>query len=616
MKKLFLDNLKILFPSIVALIISSLMWDKIKFEYNNPNQIIGYYSIFKYSALNDNVRYVFFIGLPILTYLISFIFFKKITFKSFNEALIFDQNYRKNENMSLYFLFYFIFIIFTFSIASEFNENLIDLFHEGQALSGALNLRLNNELWSGSFIITGLFVDLLNANISWNLFGLKSLSSYRLYIEILNLLTIFVIITFIFNLINGSNLNKNLKTVFFIFFCFFIYFFVDKVSFNYRELPIFLFLLFVHKIFINKKSIYLYSFILGVLPILSLLWSLDRGVFIIFAYLPLVLILGINRKINELFIIIASCIFSILVFYFSIGSIEFYYFLSNSKDILSSSDLLNGIIHPTPFTNEHGSARATKNLLLIILNGILMINYLYKKKSNLNKNSILFILVFYFLSLIFYKIGLTRSDGGHIKQGGSLNTIIFVYLVIYNILFLIHHKKYLKELNTNFYKYMNILFIFIFFAINVPNDYLRNTYNIKSRIVDYINIPDKNFLKKDEILLIKELKLLTKKQECFQVFSYETAISYYLDKPTCTKFYHIMNMGFKKNQLLFIDELKKSKPKFIVSGGNYQNIGNMKGRNKTELSAKDRFLYIDNFISNNYQLYKTIDKWNILILNK
>ena len=407
-----------------------------------------------------------------------------------------------------------------------------------------------------------------------------------------------------------------MKTLFFIFFCFFIYFFVDKVSFNYRELPIFLFLLFVHKIFINKKSIYLYSFILGVLPILSLLWSLDRGVFIIFAYLPLVLILGINRKINEISIMIASCIFSIFVFYFSIGSIEFYYFLSNSIDILSSSDLLNGIIHPTPFTNEYGSARATKNLLLIILNGILMINYLYKKESNLNKNSILFILVFYFLSLIFYKIGLTRSDGGHIKQGGSLNTIIFVYLVIYNILFLIHHKKYLKELNTNFYKYINILFIFIFFAINVPNNYLKNTYNIKSRIVNYINIPDENFLKKDEILLIKELKLLTKKQKCFQVFSYETAISYYLNKPTCTKFYHIMNMGSKKNQLIFIDELKKSKPKFIVSGGNYQNIGNMKGRNKTELSAKDRFLYIDNFISNNYQLYKTIDKWNILISNK
>jgi len=615
MKKLFLDNFKISFPSIVALIVASLLWDKIKFEYNNPNQIIGYYSIFKYSALNDNVRYIFFISLPILTYLISFIFFKKLTFRSFKESFIFDENYRKNENISLYFLFCFIFIIFTFSISNEFNKNLIDLFHEGQALSGALNLRLNNELWSGSFIVTGLFVDILNANISWNLFEVKSLSSYRLYIEILNSITIFVILTFIFNLINGSNLKKNLKIIFFIFFCFFIYFFIDKVSFNYRELPIFLFLYFVHKIFINKQSIYFYCFILGILPILSLLWSLDRGVFVIFAYLPLLIILGINRKINEISLIIITCIFSILVFYFFIGSIEFNYFLSNSIDILSSSDLLNGIIHPTPFTNENDSSRATKNLLLIIFNGIFLINYLFRRKSNLNKDSILFILIFYFLSLIFYKIGLTRSDGGHIKQGGSLNTIIFVYLFIYNILFLIDQNKYLKKLKPNFFKYLNIFLIFIFFVINVPSNFLENIYNIKNRVVNYVNTPDETFLKEDEIILIKELKSLTKNEKCFQVYSYETAISYYLNKSTCTKFYHIMNMGLKKNQLLFIDELKNTKPKFILSGGNYQDIGNMKGQNKTELSPKDRFPYIDNFISNNYRIYKTIDKWNILIAN-
>jgi hypothetical protein len=616
MKKLFLDNLKILLPSILSLIISSLMWDKINFEYNNPNQIIGYYSIFKHSALNDNIRYIFFIGLPILTYLISFIFFKKLTFKSFNEALIFDQNYIKNENIPLYYLFYFIFIVFTFSIASEFNKNLIDLFHEGQALSGALNFRLNDELWSGSFVVTGLFVDIFNANISWNLFGIKSLSSYRLYIEILNLLTIFVIITFIFNLINGSNLNKNFKIFFFVFFCFFIYFFIDKVSFNYRELPIFLFLFFVYKIFVNKKTTYLYYLILGILPILSLLWSLDRGVFVILTYLPLFIILGINGKIKEISLIIITFLFSILVFYFSIGSNEFNYFLSNSIDILSSSDLLNGIIHPTPFTNEYGSSRATKNLLLIILNGIFVINYLFKKNSNLNKNSILFILIFYFLSLIFYKIGVTRSDGGHIKQGGSLNTIIFVYLIIYNILFSIDQNQYLKKFNLNYSKYFNMFLIFIFFVINVPNKYFENIYNINNRITNYINIPDESFLKKDEILLIKELKLLTKNQICFQVYSYETAISYYLDKSTCTKFYHIMNMGLKKNQLLFIDELKNTKPKFILSGGNYQNIGNMKGRNKTELSARDRFPYIDNFILYNYRVYKTINKWNILIINE
>ena len=72
-------------------------------------------------------------------------------------------------------------------------------------------------------------------------------------------------------------------------------------------------------------------------------------------------------------------------------------------------------------------------------------------------------------------------------------------------------------------------------------------------------------------------------------------------------------MGPKKNQFLFIEQLKKTKPKFILIGGNYEKIGNMKGRNNIELSAKDRFPYINQFIIENYEIFKEIDKWKILI---
>lgn len=613
MKKLFLNNLKILFPSIIALIIASLLWDKIKFNFNNPHQIIGYYSIFQYSALNDNVRYIFFISLPILSYLISFIYFKKLKIESLKEAFCFNKNSIKNENISKYYLLSLILIIFFCSISHEFNESFIDLFHDGQALSGALNFRLNKELWSGSFVVTGLFVDILNANISWELFKVQSLSSYRLYIEILNLITSFLILIFIFDLINDSNLKKNLKIFFFISFIFFIFFSIKDVSFYYRELPIFLFLYFVHKVFMNRKFVGLNCLVLGLIPLFALLWSLDRGVFITFTYIPFLIILVFNQKLHEVSFIVFSGIISFLVFFFFIGSVEFNYFLSNSLDIILNSDLLNGIRHPIPFTNEYGSSRATKNLLLIIFNGILIINYLLNKKTNLQKNLVLFIFIFYFLSIVFYKIGLTRSDGGHIKQGGSLNLIVFLYLLIHNFLFYIDKKKYLKNLKENFFKYLNILLISIFFLINIPNNFFENILNIKSRLVNYINMPDETFLKKDEIKIINELKLLTKDEKCFQVFSYETAISYYLNKSSCTKFYHIMNMGPKRNQLLFINELKKTNAKFILIGGSYENIGNIKGRNQIELSSKERFPYINNFISKNYKIYKTINKWNILI---
>ena len=612
MWKFIFEHLKILFPSFIAILISTLLWNKINFEYNNPNEIIGYYSIFKYSALNDNIRYVFFIGLPLLTYFFSYIFFKKISLKTIKNALVLSKNYQKNDNISLTFFNCIILIIITFFLAGEFNNSLIDLFHEGQALSGALNFKLKNELWSSSFIVTSLFVDILNANISWILTNKQSISSYRIFIEILDTLTLFIILLFLFNFINNLNLSKNFRVLFFLFFCFFIFYYIDQVAFGYRELPVFLFLYFVHKIFLNKNYNFFYYFILGLLPIFSLLWSLDRGIFIVITYIPFLIILSINQKFYEILTIILTNLFSLIFFYFFVGTIEFNNFITNSLDILVGSDLLNGIIHPTPFTKEYGSARATKNLLLIIINGILIINYLFKKQTNLSRNSILFVLVFYFMSIVFYKIGVTRSDGGHIKQGGSLNTILFLYLIFYNFLIFISQKKIFFENRLN---YFNLILCLIFFTINAPDNYLRNIIDIKSRITNYINLPDENFLTKEEIFLVNELRVLTKNQNCFQVFSYETAISYYLKKSTCTKFYHIMNMGLKKNQLKFIDELQSSKPKFILTGGNYENIGNMKGRNNDELSSKKRFTYINNYISNNYKSYKTFKNWNILIKN-
>ena len=72
-------------------------------------------------------------------------------------------------------------------------------------------------------------------------------------------------------------------------------------------------------------------------------------------------------------------------------------------------------------------------------------------------------------------------------------------------------------------------------------------------------------------------------------------------------------MGPKQNQLLFIEQLKKTNNKFIIVGGNYEEIGNLKGNNEIKLSAKIKFPYIHEFIMNNYKTYKEIYNWEILI---
>ena len=175
MKKSLLNNLKIFILPILSIFLVSFLWDEIKFDYQNQKEIIGYYSIFKHSALNDNFRYIFFITAPIITYLLCYVISRNIKFNSIKEYFVLKKN-KKKEYFSINFLILFIFILFFFFISNEFNKNFIDLFHEGQALSGGLNFKINEKLWSNSFIVTGLFVDSLIANIAWKLTDVQSVS--------------------------------------------------------------------------------------------------------------------------------------------------------------------------------------------------------------------------------------------------------------------------------------------------------------------------------------------------------------------------------------------------------------------------------------------------------
>ena len=74
-----------------------------------------------------------------------------------------------------------------------------------------------------------------------------------------------------------------------------------------------------------------------------------------------------------------------------------------------------------------------------------------------------------------------------------------------------------------------------------------------------------------------------------------------------------MNMGSKSNQFEFIKEIKDSSSKLIIVGGTYEKIGNIKGRDKIELSPKDRFPYIEEYLIKHYKELEIFEDWKILI---
>ena len=118
-----LNNLIIIIPSILSIVLVSLLWNLIEFKYQNLEEIVGYYSIFKHSLLNDNLRFIFFIGVPLMTYFITFLFKKKISFVLIKEKLILNKNNSNNNKIPIIYLFCLFFLLIILFLSSEFNEN-------------------------------------------------------------------------------------------------------------------------------------------------------------------------------------------------------------------------------------------------------------------------------------------------------------------------------------------------------------------------------------------------------------------------------------------------------------------------------------------------------------
>ena len=73
---------------------------------------------------------------------------------------------------------------------------------------------------------------------------------------------------------------------------------------------------------------------------------------------------------------------------------------------------------------------------------------------------------------------MTRSDGGHLKQGASLCTIILIYLLVYNVIYFLTKKLTLIEKN-NLLGYLNIIIFLVFVISNLPENFLKTFLLIK-----------------------------------------------------------------------------------------------------------------------------------------
>ena len=276
-------------------------------------------------------------------------------------------------------------------------------------------------------------------------------------------------------------------------------------------------------------------------------------------------------------------------------------FFIHAQDIFFNHEKLNGIIHPRPFSDDLNSTRATKSLILILLNFVVSFLLILRKKSIFNNNTKFIFLFFSIMNFIIYKSALSRSDGPHIKEATYFSIIL---LSIFLILFVINYFAS-KKLFTQNQKKIKYIYILIFLFVIFQNKNMSNIFNFTENYKKLVSSENNKFLDEDYSNSVKFLKDFFKDEECLQAFSYDQAIFYLIDKKSCSKFYNVWVIGSKSNQLDYINELENKSPKFLLRGGNV---------NFQSLSK--RYPYIDKYISKKYILYKKIEPWSIYIKNQ
>jgi hypothetical protein len=590
---------------ISSIFLGTFFWNLIELPYKDP-LIVGIYSINEFNAFNDILRYLFFILFPVIVFLIFKIFYQKNSFKNIIIELRQKsiQFYKNDLLIKLSFLIFIFFTILEF-LSLNFPLHKLDFIHEGQQLSSAYRSFLDSSLWSSSYITVGIFHETLLSKFIWSIFDNQSIGLFRYFVIFLTLISKALLILLVFKVSKFLNLSSLYKNVFFIFNSILVlglidYNFSNSDLLTYREIPVIIVSILFIEFLQNKKlkNYILISF--GFISPVSIFWGVDRGLVTNLLILIIVIYFAVSKQYKEIFItIISICIFS-LSFFLLIGD-EFDYFLSNTLSIYKNMSYVHGLIHPTPFSDDPNSYRATKTLVSIIFTFLISINLFFQHNYKFSTRFKIFLFFLSVVSFISYIYALGRSDAPHMKEIFGYPILFLSIYLSYLLLKSIEEKKNFKILSKVFN--INFLISTIFLSLFIFNLNIKNILNYNERFSKYIQLSDKKFLNENEIDFLNKAQPIVNNYNCIQLFSNDAALLYLLKKKSCSKYYFAWSVGSHANQKELIKDLIDTD--LIISKGPSYNW---------DLPISKKLSLVNEFIKKKYYISQKIQEWEILVL--
>ena len=588
----------------ISILLATYLWDQIKLPFSLENSHIGdNYAQNEHHSQNDTLRFIIFLSIPFLTLISYYQINEKKFFKNINHILnnYENENFIKLNKLNLFLWLTLIIILLEFFLIDFKNlDHHIDIFHEGLWLTPSINASITSEFWQSSYIERGFFGNFY-PYLLWKFFELETIGLARFFNIFTILLNKFLLLLIAYRVATTTDFDENKKIIFYLVLSITLLMFTSYLSplFFQRSFLLLLFMFLLSNFIILEKKKILNILLIGLFSSLSMFWYIDIGIYINVIILIFVIFLVLKKKIRFVTSLLLFVILGWFIFYYNIPKNEFNYFMSNSKSLILSIDYIHGLIFPTPFLSQ--DARSTKSLILFLITGFLIV----KDINHLNKDLKFIILssFFFLISIVYFKYGLSRSDGGHIKIATSFLYIPFFSIIYYKIINLFFQQEKSFVLNPVKINYI-LLLIFIgliFFNKKFENKNFINLFNQKNNIQTLVNYPDKKFINNDYQNFILEYKKLSLQDDCVMAFTNEVAIPYLLKKQTCSKYYVLYLATPLEIQKKIARKLKNKLPEYIIYKSDIDTYGHV----------GDRLILLDNFIKEKYGFYKKLSHWEI-----
>jgi len=298
---------------VFSIFLASIIWEYITFPFNIEKNIPGqHYLKNLHNPLNDSVRFIVFISLPLIIFFIIKLITENRQLKIFyNDLFIkFDNSSIRiidNKDLNFFFKLIFVSVIIQF-LCLDFKQYVyqLDTFHEGLWLTASSNAIYTNELWQSSYVGRGLFGNFYNYFI-WKITGINSIGMSRFVTLFFMLCNKIFLILISKNLVEKTLLSTNKKNFLFILLSFSLISLINYdlgVSTFYLRLFVLLFFLYALLNFFDHFKKLSISFLgIGLFSSISFFWFVDVGAFVNSIIIVLIVYFLFKKEFTKVFLL-------------------------------------------------------------------------------------------------------------------------------------------------------------------------------------------------------------------------------------------------------------------------------------------------------------------------